>query len=401
MDRMALICAQFYELNQIPMALADSSGHYLHSFPEILTGIVREDIVSLVLKDFELQSGDISHPLISYIEGGLFSAVAMISPDLYLLIGPVSPVRFSRQEIDVLGINAIVPEYLNEFAGLITKTPLVSLNLLKTYISLIMRSLCAFEISTDAVIVSDIAGKVPYSEEKFEKERFRQRESVDQHAVSAYENGICDAVALGKTGLLLQAFSAPTGGSIGRMTSDNLRQSRYSFISFATLVSRAAIRGGIDEETAFLLSDLYCQRMDILSEQEAIERLLVDMAMDFTEKVSRNRIPQNVSPVVQKALRYITVHLHDPFGMEDLSETCNLCSRSLSIRFRKEMGISVSDYIHKEKTEEAKFLLKNTDTPLSKIAFYLNYSSQSHFTQMFRKYTDETPERYRTRRRAR
>ena len=83
--------------------------------------------------------------------------------------------------------------------------------------------------------------------------------------------------------------------------------------------------------------------------------------------------------------------------MEALSEHCHLCRRSLTIRFQKEMGMTVSEYVQKEKTQEAKFLLHHTSTSLSEIATYLNYSSQSYFTQQFKKSTGETPEQYRKR----
>jgi AraC-like DNA-binding protein len=57
--------------------------------------------------------------------------------------------------------------------------------------------------------------------------------------------------------------------------------------------------------------------------------------------------------------------------------------------------MTVGEYVQREKMEEAVFLLRHTATSLSEIAAYLNYSSQSYFTQQFKKYTGETPERYR------
>ncbi|MBE6121284.1 MAG: helix-turn-helix transcriptional regulator, partial [Erysipelotrichaceae bacterium] len=44
---------------------------------------------------------------------------------------------------------------------------------------------------------------------------------------------------------------------------------------------------------------------------------------------------------------------------------------------------------------EACFLLEHTDLTLTQISNYLNYSSQSYFTQQFKKSAGVTPERYR------
>ncbi len=49
----------------------------------------------------------------------------------------------------------------------------------------------------------------------------------------------------------------------------------------------------------------------------------------------------------------------------------------------------------KIKTEEAKRLLRYTDKHLTAISSYLGFSSQSHFTNVSRKYTGKSPNEYR------
>ena len=63
--------------------------------------------------------------------------------------------------------------------------------------------------------------------------------------------------------------SAPAvkGGSIAQ---EQLRQSKNIFIVTATLVSRAAIRGGIDVTSSLALSDQYIQRCELASDIEGI-----------------------------------------------------------------------------------------------------------------------------------
>ena len=144
-----------------------------------------------------------------------------------------------------------------------------------------------------------------------------------------------------------------------------------------------------------MLSDLYCQRMDMLSERAEIEHLLVGMAMDFCDNVAKNRQTRQLSPVVHMALNFITVHLHEDFTLEDLAAHCHLCRRSLSMRFKEEVGMSIVDFVQQEKIDEARFLLEHTDLPLPQISSHLNYSSQSYFTSQFKKIVRETPEKYR------
>lgn len=399
MENIAALSGKMYALMPIPLLLADREGRMQQSWPESLKSCLRPEMVSLVLEDFRMQKRDALHPLISFILNGFFVSVIEISPELYLIAGLASPFRHSRKELTELFAEAVIPRQLQHFCDLTLQTPAVTLPQMRAYVSLLTQLLTGERIPEEQILVSDSASHVPYSGKSFADAQFRQREDVDEHAAVGYEDSVCQAVSLGRADLLTRALNAPPGGRIGTMSSNELRQLRYSFISFATLVSRAAIRGGLPEETAFLLSDLYCQRMDALSERADIERLLVGMAMDFCDKVAKNRQPQELSPLIRKALSYISLHLHDSFGMEDLAEHCGLGRRSLSLRFKEEMGMSVVDYVQQEKIGEARFLLEHTELALPQIAAYLNYSSQSYFTEQFKKILGETPERYRNRRR--
>ena len=67
----------------------------------------------------------------------------------------------------------------------------------------------------------------------------------------------------------------------------------------------------------------------------------------------------------------------------------------LSTKFKKDTGMIISDYIMKEKIEEAKRLLRYTDKSATAIAAYLGFSSQSHFSNAFHKYTNRSPSEYR------
>ena len=71
-------------------------------------------------------------------------------------------------------------------------------------------------------------------------------------------------------------------------------------------------------------------------------------------------------------------------------------SRSyLSKRFKAESNITLTDFILNRKTEEAKYLLRYTDKPLTDISLYLGFSSPGHFSRVFRKYASMSPSDYR------
>ncbi|WP_082451629.1 helix-turn-helix transcriptional regulator [Paenibacillus ihuae] len=65
----------------------------------------------------------------------------------------------------------------------------------------------------------------------------------------------------------------------------------------------------------------------------------------------------------------------------------------LSQLFKKETGLAVSDYIQRERIEEAKRLMKLPGITL--IATRLHFNDQNYLTKVLKKYTGKTPRRYR------
>lgn len=57
--------------------------------------------------------------------------------------------------------------------------------------------------------------------------------------------------------------------------------------------------------------------------------------------------------------------------------------------------MGIPEYIHREKLREAKYLLERTSYTLTQITAFLNYPTQSYFTQIFKKYEGCTPQKYR------
>ena len=92
---------------------------------------------------------------------------------------------------------------------------------------------------------------------------------------------------------------------------------------------------------------------------------------------------------------YIRHHLSDRVSAETLAEAFYLSRPYLSAKFKKETGVTLTDFILREKTEEAKRLLRYSDKSAAAIGAYLGFSSHSHFIRVFKKYEGVTPNEYR------
>ena len=74
-------------------------------------------------------------------------------------------------------------------------------------------------------------------------------------------------------------------GTPGILSRNQLRQSQNLFISLVTLLTRAAIEGGLLEETAFSLSDSFIQTSEAALHPEEVEQLTSLAFQTFTREV--------------------------------------------------------------------------------------------------------------------
>ncbi len=78
-----------------------------------------------------------------------------------------------------------------------------------------------------------------------------------------------------------------------------------------------------------------------------------------------------------------------------LASEMGLSESYVSIVFKRETGVAVSEYIRRKRVDTARILLQYTEFSCLEIAEYLCFSSDSHFSRVFREYTGQTPRTYR------
>ena len=217
----------------------------------------------------------------------------------------------------------------------------------------------------------------------------------DTHNTFALEQTVMTIVRKGDTAALQEWIRAAPAVRGGIIAAEQLRQMKNTFIVSATLASRAAIRGGLSVEEAFSLSDAYIQKCELVNSPDQITNLQYHMVLEFTQRVERIRLGKQPSKLVTDVANYIQRHLSQPITAEAIAKELYLSRPYLSRKFIAEAGESLTDFILKEKISEAKRLLRYSDKSLTAIGNFLAFSSQGHFSRVFKRYTGLTPGEYR------
>ncbi len=235
-------------------------------------------------------------------------------------------------------------------------------------------------------------------EHKLKKEFIRQREEEERsHSPYEKELMVLECVRRGNYKALEQPNQyIDRENRVGTMSSNPLRQKIYEFITTATLVTRFAVEGGLDLETAYTLSDLYIQQADALQQPEEIEALRQMMTWDFARRVSQSRSHrQGYSKQVSKTIDYLLNHLHSPITLDALAQNCGISPQYLCTIFERQTGSTIWKFIRRERMEEACMLLGCSEMSGAEICNYVGFGTQSYFIKAFKQEIGITPNQYR------
>jgi YesN/AraC family two-component response regulator len=227
-------------------------------------------------------------------------------------------------------------------------------------------------------------------------ENFDRREQQWLHVPYEKELELLTFIKNGAVASVKESFFGVFPRHDGHLSRDARRQAIYEFIACVTLVTRFAVEGGLDIESAYSLSDAYIKSADQTKTREEVIALFERMAIDFTKKVKRaKQREKTVTPPVRKCIEYIDSNLHFKITLADLGRETERNPAYLCVKFKEEMDVSVTDYINTAKINEAKRVLLDSIVPLSEIANTLGFCTQSYFAKLFKEQTGETPKNYR------
>ena len=109
-------------------------------------------------------------------------------------------------------------------------------------------------------------------------------------------------------------------------------------------------------------------------------------------EVSSNKLPK---AALLRIKAFVRDNLDQEITLDQLAKLAGISYSGFSRRFKARMGITPYQYVIQERIEEAKHLLLHKDLSLAHIAEVTGFSSQSHFTTVFKRSTKLTPLRYR------
>jgi len=210
-----------------------------------------------------------------------------------------------------------------------------------------------------------------------------------------YEKLLLQEVAQGSQDLALKYYRqfSQESRSIVR-TEDPLRTAKNLGFSLNTMLRKSAETTGIHPMYLDIISSNFAMLIENANSIREAEECKSQMISAYCRYVQKLRL-DNYSPLIQKAVTYIRLHLADRLTLAKVAEGIKVSSSYLSRQFNAEMGDSISNYITKARIDKASELLTFSGMSIQNIAFYVGFSDFNYFSRCFKKYKGMTPTAWR------
>lgn len=209
------------------------------------------------------------------------------------------------------------------------------------------------------------------------------------------ENDLLNAISQGLVHKAEMFFTntKPSEMLESRVT-DNLRNAKNFLVVLNTLARKAVEQGGVHPIYIDSISSDFAMKIEAAKSTEECDDLFPTMIRKYSRLVQKHS-QKNYSLLVQKVITCIDTDITADLSLKTQAKLLNVNPSYLSTLFKKETGITLTDYVNKKRVEKAKQLLKSGNAQIQTVAQNCGMLDVNYFTKIFKKHTGVTPKEYR------
>lgn len=208
------------------------------------------------------------------------------------------------------------------------------------------------------------------------------------------EDELLDAISHGNVS---KALSLTGTMSLVRFIprADNaLRNGKNLMITFNTLLRRTAYEAGVHPFYIDAVSGNYARMIENCTSTDDINDITPYMIRSYCNLVEKRSMSSYSEPIRQ-ILVTVDASLTADLSLKRFANDLFLNTSYLSSLFKKEVGMTLTDYVNKNRIEYAKKLLKSTQRSIQDIAASSGIPYIHYFTRLFRRETGMSPREWR------
>lgn len=176
---------------------------------------------------------------------------------------------------------------------------------------------------------------------------------------------------------------------------DSVNEVKYYLISLSSMMARVLEGNPRVTSKAFTFNTACFMLIDTkLNDDNAVE--VADMLIELYMYVLMDKKrPDLMHKTVNKVILYIDERVEALLTVEGIAKDFNISTSHLSRIFREHAGITLVEYINIRKVEESQYHLRFSNKKIADISDQFFFCNQSYFTRIFKRYTGQTPKKFR------
>jgi two-component system response regulator YesN len=178
-----------------------------------------------------------------------------------------------------------------------------------------------------------------------------------------------------------------------RIPESPIRSSKNLLFVLNTLCRIAAEKGGVHPVYINNISEKLAIMIERAPNLPYLKKLSSTMINEYCDLVIMFSTLE-YSSIVKKAVDYINLNLETELTLCEIAEELSVNSSHLSRKFKKDTGMTVVDYINRQRVEEAKLYLKSEDVSITEVAYMVGFNDLNYFGRVFKKITSMTPSQF-------
>ncbi|MBR5795320.1 MAG: helix-turn-helix domain-containing protein [Erysipelotrichaceae bacterium] len=315
----------------------------------------------------------------------------------YCIIGPFRTTASLKKDIEIFKGIDVSNETVEEMKNYYGNVPLVDEQIIHMSIIPILATAFSKERLEVKKIKESKPNSIIPSPMLFEKKEKTLEETMDRiEKRYEVEKELLDAVKNGDLAKAMYLTSKMQSREMIERFFGSLRLQKNSLIVYNTLLRKSIEKGRVHPYYIDEISARYSRQIELLNDDDDYFAFANRMISDYCSYVHKYSL-NNYSSLVKIIIHYININLENDLSLHIIADYVNMNASYISNVFKQEVGVTLTDYIHHQRVQMAKELLRETNYSISFIAERVGIYDENYFSRIFKKISGYSPRAYRNR----
>ena len=174
----------------------------------------------------------------------------------------------------------------------------------------------------------------------------------------------------------------------------NLDEVKTRCVELIVVLSRTVVDAGVEMGRIFHFSTEFLRQINGFQTIDTLCSWMSDILHGFMDAMFSFASIKHAD-AVYKTMNYIRSHWREKPSLDEIARHAYLSKSYLSMLFKQETGIGISEFTNQVRIEYSKKLLSGTDMSIAAIASECGFHDQSYYTKVFQKLEGISPKKYR------